>query len=233
MKIPTLKKALLGISLMLNLVVSIPALILVAGSSSIQFDLYQNILAARFGEPKIVFIGDSITRGGGVWAPKIGEWNLNVWNWGHGGFTTRQIHHYAKRASEYESIRYAFVMAGINDPDKSAVGAEKSFEDYKNILETLSASGITPVIQLTLYREKDKNPEFVSRLNELLKEYASTKNIPVIDLNAILAPENSLLPEYSRDGVHLTQAAYAIWSNEIRKFLEQMKKSEQDSGGNG
>jgi len=36
-------------------------------------------------KPKIVFIGDSITLGGGVWGPRIGEYNFDVWNYGYDG----------------------------------------------------------------------------------------------------------------------------------------------------
>ncbi len=214
----TIKKAILPISLAINLFVALPSLILFFGSTVLQYDLYQKILAPRFGKPKTVFIGDSITAGGGIWGLKIGEYNFNVWNYGHAGFTTRQIHHYAKKAAENKATQVVFVMAGINDPDKSIRGAEKTFKDYKQILNTLVQSNITPVIQLTLYRENESAPEFIDALNDLLIAYAKETNIQVIDLNPILAPGQSLLPQYSADGVHLTKAAYEVWSLEIKKL---------------
>ncbi len=87
----TIKRIALTLSVFINVFVAFPSLVLLLFSSSIQFDLYQNILAKRFGSPEIVFIGDSITLHGGIWAFRIGEYNLNVLNKGYGGYTTRQI----------------------------------------------------------------------------------------------------------------------------------------------
>jgi hypothetical protein len=224
------KKIILPLSLAINLFVALPAIVLLAKSNSIQYDLYQTILAPRFGRPEIVFIGDSITRGGGIWAFRIGRYNFNVWNYGHGGLTTRQIQHYAKIVVKQKKTRYAFVMAGINDPEKTVDGAEKSFKDYKVIIDTLLEGGVMPIIQLTLYRESEKSPEYIDRLNELLTSYSKRKGITVIDMNPILAPEKSLLPRYSADGVHLTEHAYQIWSEKVKDVLAAMAQNRLRDG---
>ena len=225
----SVKKYLICLSVGMNLFVALPALVLLVGSSAIQYDIYQNILAPRFGKPKIIFIGDSIIRGGNIWAFRIGRYNLNVWNYGQIGFTTYQIQDIARKAAEHDGVQYAFVMAGINDPDKTVAGAERTFDDYKVIIDTLSKAGIEPIIQLTLYRENEKSTAFIDRLNDRLAAYAKENNLRTIDLNPILAPKKSLLPEYSRDGVHLAEAAYNIWSKKIRELLEVMD-SEQVAG---
>lgn len=130
--IHNIKKIVLSVSLAVNLLIALPAVTVILGSSAIRFDLYQKILAPRFGEPKIVFIGDSITLGGGIWSFRIGRYDFDVWNYGHGGMTSRQIHHYAKKVSRDRGTRYAFIMAGINDPDKTKAGAKRSFSDYSS-----------------------------------------------------------------------------------------------------
>ncbi len=112
-------------------------------------------------------------------------------------------------------------MAGINDEDKSIEGANVSFEDYKEILDTLQEAGVEPIIQLTLYRENESTPEFIDTLNSYLRKYASEHNLSIIDLNPLLCPNKSLLPKYSQDGVHLTDAAYKVWASEIRKILKK------------
>ena len=175
-------------------------------------------MATRFGHPEIAFIGDSITRDGGIWALKIGEYNFNTWNFGHSGLTTRQLRNYGKTVASLRP-KYAFVMAGINDENKSLEGAVLSFGYYVEILEKLQEVGVEPIIQLTLYREEERFPEFIEMLNNYLLEYAAEHNLSVIDLNPLLCPKQSLLPKYSRDGIHLTDAAYKIWSIEIRKIL--------------
>ena len=81
-----IKKYLLIISLGVNLFIALPAMGIFVLCHDIQFDLYKH-LQARLGRPEIVFIGDSITLGGGIWALHIGEYNFNVWNYGYGGFT--------------------------------------------------------------------------------------------------------------------------------------------------
>jgi lysophospholipase L1-like esterase len=210
----------LYLSLVINLFVALPAVILFLGSTGIQFHIYQNILAPRLGKPEIAFLGDSIILGGGIWGLRINEYNFNVWNYGHGGFTTKQLQYYANKLAKRNETRFAFIMAGINDFDKSTAGAENSFENYKVIIETLLAAKIQPIIQLTLYRENEKEIDYVDRLNELLVIYAEKKNIIVIDLNRLLAPGKSLLPQYSKDGVHLTEAAYKIWAGQIINVLK-------------
>ena len=215
------KRFLIILSVAVNTLIALPAIILLTKSEAIQYDLY-SIFEIRLGEPEIVFIGDSITRGGNIWAYRIGEYKFNAWNYGHGGMTTRQIQYYAKKVAKDNDTKFAFVMAGINDPIKTTAGAEKTFEDYKIILETLRNAGVTPIIQFTLYRENEKEPFFIDRLNELLSFYANTNNIRIINLNPIIAPKKSLLPEYSKDGVHLTEAAYDIWAKEIKKVLNDL-----------
>lgn len=218
-----IKKSLIFFSVACNLFISLPAVVIFLGSSTIRFDLYQQHLAHRLGKPEIVFIGDSLTAFGKIWNFRIGEFNFNVWNMGHGGFTTRQILFYAKIASKYKDTRYAFVMAGINDPDKSIAGAEKTFADYMKIIDTLLDGGVQPVIELTLYRENEPAPEFIDRLNDLLKKYAGQRNLKVIDLNPILAPNKSLLDKYSIDGVHLTEAAYNVWGDKVKDVLDELR----------
>jgi len=211
------------ISILANIFIAIPALIL-STSSGLQNVLYQGILAPRLGQPKIAFIGDSITAGGGIWALKIGEYNFDTWNFGHGGLTTKQLRHYGKKVALLHS-KYAFIMAGINDDDKTIEGATVSFQYYQEILDTLIESGVEPIIQLTLYRENEESPQFIDALNNSLRKYAGNHHLSVIDLNPLLCPDKSLLPQYSKDGVHLTPEAYKVWALEIKKILRMKRVS--------
>lgn len=217
-------KVVIFMSIALNVIVSFPAVVILLKSSVIQNDLYQH-LAPRFGTPRIAFIGDSITEEGRMWGLRIGEYNFDVWNFGHGGLTTRQLQHYAKKVANYKS-KYAFVMAGINDLDAEIFSASSSFNDYKVLIETLVEAGTKPIVQLTLYRERETNPEFIDELNSLLRKYTLERELPIIDLNPLLCPEKSLLPIYSKDGVHLTPAAYRVWAKEVRRILNELGEKE-------
>lgn len=211
-------------SLALNVLITVPGLLLLAFSSSIQFALYQNILAPRFGRPDVVFIGDSITRGGGLWGLRIGRYDFTVWNYAHDGFMTRQVLVLAKQVAAARS-RVAFVMAGTNDPDQEngREAAIQSAHYYFELLDTLIKANVEPVIQLTIYRQDDPNTGFIDELNAMLVAYAKEHNLKIIDLNRVLAPKKSLLPKYSLDGVHLTEAAYDVWAEEVQRVLSEVE----------
>jgi lysophospholipase L1-like esterase len=88
------------------------------------------------------------------------------------------------------------------------------------MLDNIIAMGSKPIIQLTLYRENEPLPEFIDTLNGYLKQYASNNGVAIIDLNPILTINKSLLAKYTRDGTHLTEAAYLLWAKEIIVLLK-------------
>ena len=195
-------------------------LAIIFGSETIRFHIHQNIIANRIGKPEIAFLGDSITKGGFNWGHRLGLLTYNIWNYGHGGFTTYQIVNYAKKVANRGETKIAFVMAGINDFDKSALGASKSYEDYRSLIKHLQHANINIVITLLVHTEKDETKFFVNTLNECIRAYCMSENIPYIDLNPVLAPNDTLLPEYSKDGVHLTDEAYDVWASEIKDLVK-------------
>lgn len=206
-----------------NVIVSIPALSLICLSAQTREFLYERIVAPKVGRLKVAFIGDSLTAGGGVWAWKLGRYDFDTRNFGRGGFTIRQMQ-FSTEDVIRNGAKYAFVMAGRNDEDKSDEGAERSFADYrKYILDPLLSAGVQPVIQLTLYRENDDSPAFVRILNKRLVEFAKDRGIRVIDLNPLLCQGESLLPKFSKDGVHVNDAAYEIWAEEVRRTVLELR----------
>jgi lysophospholipase L1-like esterase len=40
-----------------------------------------------------------------------------------------------------------------------------------------------------------------------------------LDLNSEIAPNQVLLPQYTRDGIHLSGAGYLVWRDRIRALL--------------
>jgi len=224
----SLLKPLVALSILLNITVSLPVLYGLT-RPFVQYQIY-HMLATRFGKQDLAFLGDSLTRNGGVWAFKLGKYDFNTQNFGQGGLTTEGISCIAKAVAgpNYKTglvWKYAFIMAGANDTPRTAAGSKISFRYYKEMLDALRQGGTEPVIQLTLYREHDPCPEFVDTLNDQLREYARTHNIAIIDLNPVLCAQKSLLHVYSTDGLHLSGAAYEIWSAEIKRFLKQKKSA--------
>ena len=208
----------LGLSLLLNLFVALPALVVLCGSSGIRFYLYEQV-AARFGGNEIVFLGDSITRDGGIWGVRIGRPWFSVRNLAHAALYTEQMPYQAHIAVAGEA-ELAFLMAGINDRPKDAEGVDASFAAYREVVEILREGGVRPVIQSTLFTENDSDREFVAGLNARLRELAENQEGVYLDLNDVLSRDGSLRPEYSRDGTHLTEEAYRVWAARLREFLE-------------
>lgn len=184
------------------------------------------MLAGRLGgNPEIIFVGDSLTRDGWVWARRIGEWNLKTLNFGKDGIGTLEVQHFAKEAVK-KNPKYLFIMSGRNDELDSKDKAEEVFAIYRETLELVRAAGITPIVQLTVYRVNETQKLAIDRLNELVTAYAREHQIKVIDLNPMLCPGGSLDPKYNRnnDGIHLNDDAYRIWAREIRNVLKDLRR---------
>ncbi len=179
---------------------------------------------AMFAESKptpttIVFLGNSITF--------AGDWNTllgreGIANQGISGDNTVGMLHRLQYVYQLQPT-LCFIMAGINDIYADAP-VEKIFENYKKIIDTLRAKNITPIIQSTLHgnpkwkRTEIKNPE-VKKLNILLSEYCTVHNITFVDLNAKLSANGILKDRYTTDGIHLTPAAYIVWSTMIAPII--------------
>ncbi|XOB61340.1 GDSL-type esterase/lipase family protein [Campylobacterota bacterium DY0563] len=118
-----------------------------------------------------------------------------------------------------------FLMIGVNDflfqRDVSNV-----FEKYKNIIEKLEKKGIKPIIQSTLFIRKnnygfsaEEMNEKIKQLDILLRIYCEKNNLKYLNLNKYLSQNNTLINEYTWDGIHLNQKGYEIWADIIKKKI--------------
>lgn len=214
-------KHFLSLSLALHLFITLPATVLIAFSDSVRLACYEAI-AGRIASPKMVLIGNSITRDGGLWGFRLHRPWFTVRNLGHSALYTEQMLYQAHWAVEL-GAETAFIMAGINDPHSGHARVEESFQAYIKILQTLRDGRVQPVIQSTLYRVNGEDEAFITALNESLQTYARHENIPFIDLNRLLCKERRLQKQYSRDGTHLTDEAYRLWSAALREWLNDPK----------
>lgn len=220
-----MKRCIFASSIVLNLIVAIPTLVILFASGTTRQHVYQNVLAQKVGDPEIVFLGDSLTYQGGIWGRRLGEWNTKVWNLGRGGYTTRQVALVSDSLSRHSDLKYVFVMVGINEPERGAEGIQKALEQYARIITNIRTAGAHPVVQLTLYTQDQSSEKFVTDFNAGLRKLAEQNDASVIDLNQILAPDRQLLPKFSKDGIHLTELAYDEWVAVVRDFLENSEAS--------
>jgi lysophospholipase L1-like esterase len=175
-------------------------------------------------DASIVMLGNSITYGAN-WSELLGR--PDVVNRGIGGDNT---YGFLARLDDVVRLKpkYCFVMGGINDIF-SDIPLDSVMANYRKILNVLTDEGIVPVVQSTLYvspkwkRASEKNPD-VTTLNTFLRSYCAQQQIEYIDLNAVLSKGEVLKDDYTFDGVHLTAAAYILWSAEIERVLTKLER---------
>ena len=166
-----------------------------------------------------VFIGDSLTAGGRNWGWRLGRGPFSSRNLAASGCTVRQVQAQAREALKYKPAR-VFVMVGTNDlleeRDEAAV-----LRDCETLLHILSASWRPPRIVVTLVPQTayEKYSEKVRVFNRRLRELCQSQAVEVVDLTPQIAPQGVLLPQYSLDGVHLSAAAYQVWTKALRGVI--------------
>lgn len=170
---------------------------------------------------RVVFLGDSLTAGGGNWDWRLGRWD--TLNLGGNAFIVQHVQGMAQAKILKKKIKpeCCFVMAGINDLTMR-FDVDMVKKHYASLLDMLRRENIPTVIQLTLYRRAGVLSDKVDDLNAFLRDYAKKHDMIVVDLNPKLSENRKLKDEYTTDGVHLTKSAYAIWGEEVKKVLRKM-----------
>ncbi|MCK5579860.1 MAG: hypothetical protein KAJ18_01155 [Candidatus Omnitrophica bacterium] len=182
---------------------------------------YEAVDAIRLHKKKIriVMLGDSLTRNGD-WSTLL---NLDdVFNYGVGGDMTEG---FLLRLDDIHahSPRLCFVMGGVND--LRMYEPEQIFANFQLMIERLKEKNIIPVIQSTLYTNKEGWEQVnisVEKLNGMLKSYALAQDITFCDLNQVLSVDKKLSLKYTKDGVHLNKKAYAQWAKVLIPLIKEL-----------
>ncbi|MDH7974660.1 GDSL-type esterase/lipase family protein [Sphingomonas sp. AR_OL41] len=148
--------------------------------------------------PDRVFIGDSLTAGGGDFG-RFGNINLGII-----GASTRQVSQMLRRAQPYNP-RQIVVMAGSNDVDAgtdlAALAASwRTILADKRVLVVLTPHSRYPAASVR-----------IDQMNAMVQAMAKAAGRPTVEIRGLTGPDGLLLPEMTTDGVHLTRAAYAKW----------------------
>ena len=173
---------------------------------------------ARSRPVDVVLLGDSIT-----WA---GKWEsrfpgVRIVNRGIPGYKTANV------LSEMDATialrpKKAFLMIGINDLLGMAP-VDQVYDGTVAIVRRLQAAEIPVVMLATLECSRKSCVQAVDWVRELdrkLEAFARAQKIPYIDLNPkITDPDRGLLPDYTWDGLHLSEPAYVIWADAIRPYI--------------
>lgn len=194
---------------------------------------------AQIGYDKIVFLGDSITEGGGDWNNYFGT--KNIVNRGISGDTTLGVLARLNEICFYKPISL-FLLIGINDIFNSDSPNRKNITPlsvsnniiaiaeiiYKRSPNTQVYIQTTLPINNKLYKKLTGTfpfhemplPDQINQINTRLKKNESQNHYTVIDLHDIfLDSHGSLSKKYTSDGVHLNEEGYHKWSNFIKNYI--------------
>ena len=174
----------------------------------------------QIGFDKIVFLGDSITEGGGNWNNYFRT--KSIVNRGISGDTTLGVLARLNEICFYKPISL-FLLIGINDIYAINLPESKQTEKHITnniikILETLrNKSPQTKLyLQTILPTHREDIKDQIKRINSGIINKVQPE-ITVIDLYSIFANDNDLMTnEYTTDGVHLNTYGYDNWINHIQ-----------------
>jgi lysophospholipase L1-like esterase len=172
---------------------------------------------------RIIFLGDSIT--------EMGDWKkvLNdntIINRGVGGDITRGVFRRLKDITDRNPSK-VFILLGINDIGKGipdVVIADNYLKIIGEIqqkcpLTAIYAQSVLPINpELRHFPRHYHKLDHIIALNKLLAAHAGECNYTYIDIFSLFADGNGLVAsQYTYDGLHLRQPAYAIWADYLKK----------------
>lgn len=157
---------------------------------------------AKIIRPDRVFIGDSMTAGGGDFG-RFGTINL-----ASNGLHTKQIAGMLKTAQAYNP-REIYVMAGANDLlDNTEPAAMRA------AWQTILADTRVVVTLLPHTRKAARNRQ-VDALNAMVEHMAREAGRRVVTIPGLTQHDGTIQPRYTVDGMHLAPPAYVIWRAQI------------------
>lgn len=171
--------------------------------------------------PEVVLFGNSITD---YWPKKHPEFFVEHPNILGRGITTQTTYQFLLRfRQDVVNLhpKAVVILAGTNDiaQNAGAYDEDKTMDNIMSMVDLARANGIKVALASVLpagsfyWRpEVTDGMAKIHHLNERVREYAASQNIPYIDyFSAMLTPDGSAMnPEYTEDGVHPNEAGYLV-----------------------
>lgn len=176
---------------------------------------------------QIVFLGNSLTQGG-KWEQYFP--NQVPANRGLAGDNTLGMLGRLHEVIEAKPSK-VFLLAGINDISLSRP-TDKIMTNIKAIIYQLQeGSPNTKIYVQSLlpinndakrYKRLIGKEKQVKKLNRQLKQFCEKEGITFLDIYPVfLFGKDKLDAKYTTDGLHLNDSGYALWVEQIRKYVEE------------
>lgn len=176
---------------------------------------------------RIVFLGDSITHGGNWqdWFPEFEAHNLGV-----PGDTTDDLIARAHEVVEASPDMVA-LLVGTND-----LGTRRSVEHLVRNVEFLMVGlrrdlpGARLLVQSIMPRGREFS-DAIQDANRHLRQFAPTLKAQYLDLwPAMSLTDGEIDPHFSDDRLHLNDAGYEAWLNELRPAIDRLRDAPPMTG---
>ena len=166
----------------------------------------------------IVFLGNSITEGGGDWSKRLG-WP-NTKNRGISGDVADGV---LKRLGEinYFKPKAVFLMIGINDLFDNKVTPAYVAGRIQDIVAAIQRESPNTklYVQTILPTSTISMKQKIQQTNNLLRKSADKEMYSLLDTYQVFAGNDGLIKrEYTDDGLHPNEEGYKAWVDFLSKL---------------
>lgn len=202
----------------------------------INLDKYANAnkeLLANGVQPKVIFMGNSITEGWVSQRPDFFTSNHFVGR-GISGQTTPQMLSRFREDVINLHPKAVVINAGINDITNNTGPYNEQFTlgNIMSMAELAHASGIKVILTSVLpaggpeWRKDVGNvPAIVDSINAKIKAYAKSKGFAYIDYNTKMRDENGvIIASYSNDNLHPNAEGYVVMESVAIAVIQKVVK---------
>lgn len=187
----------------------------------LDMDIYKDLreeyayLNKNIASPKIVFLGDSITKRFNI---QEFSGNNQIINRGIFFDTTHGLLDRLETNVTNLKLEKLFLMIGYND--LSVREDDEIINNIKKIVASLNTKPVYIQSLLPVRGKKDDINERIIAINRQLKKYALESDYVYVDLHSHFIDDyNRLKAEFTRDGVHLNFFGYRLWYALISHLL--------------
>jgi GDSL-like Lipase/Acylhydrolase family len=144
--------------------IALAMLIPFVANEQLRFQYMQTVshYVAKVVPPRLVFLGDSNTVGGGIWGWRVLGNPISAINLGVNGYTIRQVAFMVPRAVEYRPS-VVVIMAGTNDILVNRASVEQIRMDFDFLMDSLARAHKRSIVTLIPFcsetsRQRSKQP---------------------------------------------------------------------------